>query len=235
MEFNPHTNHTVTATPSLGSLMTLDGGAIPMTTAMPMAVGAMAPAAMAPAASLMETTPGPLQAAGARPALVRRPSKKEREAEKRGRFYLSAGQGSTNPRYIDWATRFAHNYLANLNRDTLGMFYLDTSTFTFTNTLNTPTSVVCHQGAEAIYGYLQLFRELKQIHLGANGLQIQPMTDNHSITLTLEINIEHQNGSMCHVITTLILQTLPGKKTRRQIGDYQSCQYIQNQFFTVVA
>ena len=222
MDFNSHTNQTTAASP-LGSLMP--------SLSMPMAGGG---ASMD--GSMMETVTGPLpNAVPSLPTLVRRPSKKEREAEKRGRFYLSAGQGSTNPRYIDWATRFAHNYLTNLNRDTLGMFYLDTSTFTFINTLNTPTSVVCHQGAEAIYAYLQLFRELKQIHLGENGLQIQPMTDHHSITLTLEINIEHQNGSMCHVITTLILQTLPGKKTRRQIGDYQSCQYIQNQFFTVVA
>ena len=60
------------------------------------------------------------------------------------------------------------------------------------------------------------------------------MTDNHSITVTLEMNIEPAEGQMCHVITTFILQTLPGKKTRRQIGDYQACQFIQNQFFTIV-
>lgn len=222
MEINPQANQSEVT--QFGSLMTLDGGTMPM-----------AVSAMAPAPSLMETTPGPLQATVALPALARRPSKKERETEKRRSFYLSAGQGSTNPRYVDWAIRFIHNYLANINQDNLAQFYLDTSTFTFMNTLNTPISVVCHQGAEAIYGYLQHFRELKQIHLAENGLQIQPMTDHHSITVTLEINIEHQNGSMCHVITNLILQTLPGKKARRQIGDYQACQYIQNQFFTVVS
>ena len=164
---------------------------------------------------------------------IRRP-KKVREAEKRANFYLGMGQGSTQPRYLDWATRFAHQYLHNFNTDNLHLFYDTGSTFTFINTLDTPSSIVYHTGGEDIYTYLQLFRGLKQIHLDKNGLQIQPMTDHHSITLTLELNIEHHNGSMCHVITTLILQTLPGKKTRRQIGDYQACQYIQNQFFTIV-
>ena len=222
MDFNSHTNQTTAASP-LGSLMP--------SLSMPMAGGG---ASMD--GSMMETVTGPLPSAvPSLPTLVRRPSKKEREAEKRGRFYLSPGQGSTNPRYVDWANRFVQNYLANFNTDALVQFYGPGSTFTFLNTLSSPSGVVCHQGEEAIYSYLQIFRSLKQIHLGENGIQIQPMTDNHSIAVTLEINIEPAEGPMCHVITSIILQTLPGKKTRRQIGEYQACQYIQNQFFTIVA
>ena len=224
MEFS-NTNHLTTTTPPLGSLMTMSTANLE---------GSINPMVGNSAEMQMDTVSGPLTAGvagavGVAP-LVRRPSKKEREAEKRASFYLGNGQGSTQPRYLDWGTRFAHQYLHNFNTDNLGLFYDTGSTFTFINTLQSPSAVICHTSAESIYTYLQIFRELKQIHMGQNGLQVQPMTDHHSITLTLELNIEHQNGSMCHVIPTMILQTLPGKKTRRQIGDYQSCQYIQNQF-----
>ena len=225
MDFNTHTNQISTAS-SLGTLMPMAGGGVTLP---------LAASSASMDGSMMETVTGSLTTTvPSLPALVRRPSKKEREAEKRSRFYLSPGQGSNNPRYVDWANRFVQNYLEKFNTDSLVLFYGPSSTFTFLNTLITPSEVVCHQGEESIYTYLQIFRSLKQIHLGQNGIQIQPMTDNHSIAVTLEINIEPAEGQMCHVITTFILQTLPGKKTRRQIGEYQACQFIQNQFFSIV-
>ena len=190
MDYTNHSNTTeaTPATPSLGSLIPVGTGGMNLLggNTMPMASGGQVSA--------------PSLTGAAPPPLVRRPSKKVREAEKRAGFYLSPGQGSTNPRYVDWATRFAHNYLENFNRDNLSLFYGPGSTLTFMNTLNTPTAVACHQGAEAIYGYLQLFRSLKQIHLGQNGLQIQPMTDHHSITVTLEINMEPATLSLNSII-----------------------------------
>ena len=169
-------------------------------------------------------------------SMPKRPSKKEREAEKRSNFYLGIPEGENRPRFQVWGERMAHSYLTHFNTDYLHKFYEPGSVLSFINNLVPDGQVTNLQGSDNIYSHLQAFRSLKCIHL--NSLVVQPKTDHHSILVTMNINIEPPEGDMCSVVTTLILEKLPGKKTRRVIGEadahYEACQYIANQTFMIV-
>ena len=56
--------------------------------------------------------------------------------------------------------------------------------------------------------------------------------------VTMNLDIEPTHGNICHVVTTIILEKLPGKKPRRVIGEgttkYEACQYIANQTFMIM-
>ena len=181
----------------------------------------------------------PILMAGGGATLIKRPSKKEREAEKRSNFYLGIPEGETRPRYQIWGERMAHSYLTYFNTDNLHQFYQPNSVLSFINTM-VPEGQTPHvtnlQGSDNIYTHLQVFRLLKCIHL--KSLVVQPKTDHHTILVTMNLNIEPPEGAMCSVVTTLILEKLPGKKPRRVIGEadtrYEACQYIANQTFMIV-
>ena len=218
-------------TPGNMTLSMATGPAMPMAAAaMPMAAGLAMP---------MASGAMPMAAGAAMPALVRRPSKKEREGAKRSAFYLGIPHGETRPRYEIWGTRMAHSYLTHFNTNSLALFYEPGSKFTFMNMAvpaGAQPGIANMEGAEAIYTHLQAFRQMKAIHLKSTA--VQPMSNNNSIMVTMNLDIEPHMGEKCHVVTTLVLEKLPGKKPRRVIGEgetrYEACQYIANQTFMIV-
>lgn len=186
-------------------------------------------------------------AAVAQPALVRRPSKKQRKEETRREMYLE--------RFAEWARRHLFNTLNSVNQPNMALFFREDSMLTYVNMVAGTQPYNC-QGAQAILAQLcqhdqttsggpAIFANMKQIHYRMQ--QAQPMDDKRGISLTCILDVETQTGAMKRVMMTTNMKTYPGKKEQRpripnfegaqqnyaMDGNYTICQYYYNMYFYV--